>query len=89
MTSKTHMFLVMMVAATTLSLGFTPAFAHTETQTYKFISGVQPNETITTGTTDLHCVGGVDRCGGYLEVDNEGYEWVKSHYYIGGGASCM
>lgn len=52
------------------------------------IDDIQPNETDSTTPVTIHCVNDTpDRCGGYLEVDNEGYEWVRAHYFIGGGAA--
>ncbi len=88
MKSKTTMFAVMVLAAITVSIGFSPSsFATNETQVYIYMDTVQENTTRTSSTSDLHCsTNSPDRCGGYLYVDNVGYEWVKSNYYIGGGA---
>ncbi len=87
MNTKTNMFSVMLLAAITISIGMSPAFATNETQVYKYADGIQSNSYRTTSTTDAHCsVDTPDRCGGYLYIDNVGYEWVKAYYYIGGGA---
>jgi len=84
---KTNLVYTIMVATIVVSIGLTPVFASHQDQTYHAAYGVDTGETYTSSQSTIHCIGAsVDRCGAQLVVDNDGYEWIKTFYKIGGGA---